>query len=69
MKKYLRKVAGVLVSAAPLALVSTASHAAIDTTAVTGAITEAGTAVGVIGAAILVLTVGIKVYKWMQRAL
>ncbi len=33
MKKYLRKVAGVLVSAAPLALVSTASHAAIDTTA------------------------------------
>jgi hypothetical protein len=42
---------------------------AIDTGSVTTAITSAGTAVAVVGAAVLVLMVGIKVWKWIQRAL
>lgn len=50
-------------------ILSNAAHAVIDTTAVTGAITEAGAAVGVVGAAVLVLMVGIAVYKWLKRPL
>lgn len=50
-------------------LVSMASHAVIDTTAVTGAIAEATAAVAVVGASVLVAMVGIKVYKWITRAL
>ena len=41
----------------------------MDTTAVTTAITDAATAAGVVGAAVLVLLVGIKAYKWVRRAL
>lgn len=40
-----------------------------DTTSVTTAITNAGAAVAVIGAAVLVLLVGVKVWKWLARAL
>ena len=54
-------------AAIALGVVAQASHAAIDTTAVTGAITEAGAAVAVVGAAVLVLSVGIAVYKWLKR--
>ena len=46
------------------------AHAAdIDVSAVTGAIAEAGQAIAVVGAAVLVMTVGMKVWKWIQRAL
>jgi hypothetical protein len=46
-----------------------AANAAISTTEVTTAITDASAAIAVIGAAVLVLIVGIKVWKWMGRAL
>jgi hypothetical protein len=45
------------------------SHAAIDTTAVTLALTEAGAAIAVVGAAFLSMTVGTKVFKWIKSAL
>ena len=45
-----------------------AANAAIDTT-VTSAITGAGTDVATLGAAVLVVMVGIKVFKWVRQAL
>lgn len=71
MKKYLRKVGGVVVSV-PLLLAGTAAHASgggIDVSAVTTAISGAGAPIATIGAAVLVVLVGIKVYKWIARAL
>ncbi|PND36611.1 methyltransferase [Paucibacter aquatile] len=47
---------------------STASHAAIDTTAAVATITEAGAAVLVIGLAVFGVVVATKVFKWMARA-
>jgi len=52
--------------AATAALVQPAQAAlTIDTTA----ITDAGDAVATVGAAVFVVMVGIKVYKWIRRAL
>ena len=48
--------------------VSTGANAAIDTTAVISAITDAGTAVGVVGAAALVVVIISKTYKWVRSA-
>lgn len=45
------------------------ANAAIDTTAVTTALTEAGAAIAVVGAAYLAMTVGAKVFKWIKTAL
>ncbi|MDR2838397.1 MAG: major capsid protein [Azonexus sp.] len=45
------------------------SHAAIDTAAVTASIGEAGTAAAAVGAAVLVMIVGIKVFKWIRAAM
>lgn len=45
------------------------AHAAVDTTEVISAITTAGTAAAAVGAAVLVLHVGIKVYKWIRGAM
>lgn len=44
------------------------SHAALDVTAATTAITEAGAAVAVIGAAVFLVVIGMKVWKWMKGA-
>jgi hypothetical protein len=52
-----------------LATVAGASQAAVDTTAITTAIGDAGTAAAVVGAAVLVMIVGIKVYKWIRGAM
>lgn len=52
-----------------LGLVGSSAHAAIDTAGVTTALTDAGTAAGVVGAASLVVIVGIKAYKMIRRAL
>ena len=41
--------------------------AAIDTTAVTSAMTDAGAAIAVVGAAVLIVYVGIAVFKWLKR--
>lgn len=64
---YLKRVGQLL--AMGFTLASAQAQAAIDTTAVTTAITDAGAAVAVVGAAVLVLTVGIAVYKWLKRPL
>lgn len=45
------------------------SQAAVDVTAVTAAIGDAGTAAATVGAAVLVMVVGIKVYKWIRGAM
>ncbi len=45
------------------------SALAVDVTAVTTAVGDAGTAAGTVGAAVLVMVVGIKVFKWIRQAL
>lgn len=51
------------------ALVAGLSQAAVDVTSVTTAIGDAGTAAATVGAAVLVMVVGIKVYKWIRGAM
>lgn len=53
-----------LVAAGSLALAG-ASQAATDVTAITGA----GTEIAAVGAAVFVVYVGIKLVKWIRRAL
>ncbi|MBC3878784.1 hypothetical protein H8K38_13300 [Undibacterium sp. FT79W] len=48
---------------------ASAAGTGIDTSAVTSALTDAGAAVAVVGAATLVVVVGTKVFKWVARAL
>ena len=57
-----------VVAGSALALASGVAFAdyVTDTTA---AITAAATAIGTVGAAILVMIVGAKVFKWIRRAL
>lgn len=56
------------VVATGMALLGSA-HAAIDTTAVTASLTEAGTAAGLVAAAVIVVIVGIKAFKYIRSAL
>lgn len=58
---------GALVAGVAGAAVS--AHAAIDTTSVTSALTDAGTAAAVVGAAALAVHVGIKAFKMIRQAL
>ena len=56
-----------------LAAVSTllavgAANAAIDTAPAIDAIEEAGAAVALVGAAVFLVVIGIKVWKWMSRS-
>lgn len=56
----------------PLALLAFAgmsSAAAVDVSAVVTDIGAQGTSVAAIGAAVLLLIVGIKAFKWVRRAL
>jgi len=57
------------IAAASGVLVAGASQAAVDVTGVTSAIGDAGTAAATVGAAVLVMVVGIKVYKWIRGAM
>lgn len=52
-----------------LATVSGFASAAVDVTGVTTEIAAAATPIAAIGAASLLIAVGIKVYKWVRRAL
>lgn len=52
-----------------LTLVATQSQAAIDTAAITAGITDAGTAIATIGAAVVLILLGVKVFKWIARSL
>ena len=55
--------------AAGLSLTAAMAQAAVDTTAITTGVTDAATAVGVIGAAVVLVVLGIKTYKWVTRSL
>ena len=57
-----------LVATAAAAFAGSAS-AAIETTDITGKLTEAGVAAGVVGAAVVVVYVGIKAFKMIRSAL
>lgn len=66
MNKNFRRFA--VAAAAGLTAAGSAS-AAIDTASVTASLTEAGTAAGVVGAAVLVVLVGIKAFKYIRSAM
>lgn len=51
------------------ALFAGVSMAAVDVTAVTTEISGASAPVAAIGAAVLLVLVGIKVFKWVRRAM
>jgi hypothetical protein len=50
-------------------LASVSAFAAVDITSVSAGVTDATTAVGTIGLAVLGIFIGIKAYKWVRRAL
>jgi len=56
---------------AALTTLGTAAPAfcAVDTADITSAITDAGTAGAAIASAVVVMLVGIKVFKWIRRGL
>lgn len=54
---------------AGLAAVAGSASAAIDTAGVTSALTDAGTAAGAVGAAVLIVIVGIKAFKYIKSAM
>ena len=58
-----------LVAAGVLAAAASANAAAIDVTSVVSDITAQAAPVGLIGAAVLLLVVGIKAFKWVRAAL
>lgn len=62
------KETAVAVGVGAVALSGSAS-AAIDTSSITAALTDAGTAGGVVAAAVLVVIVGIKAFKFIRAAL
>jgi hypothetical protein len=61
----LKKIAGVVVAVAPMSSFA----AAPDVTAVTTEIGGAAAPIAAIGAAVLLIIVGIKVFKWVRRAM
>lgn len=52
-----------------LSLLASAAHAVVDTTAVVAEIDGASAPIAAIGAAVLLVLVGIKVFKWVRRAM
>lgn len=64
MHKQLRNTGLALAAAVPLA-----AQAAVDVTAVVTEIEGAAAPIASIGAAVLIVMVGIKVYKWVRRAM
>lgn len=63
----LKKIAGVLVAVSVSAPVFAAGD--LDMTPVTDKLTAAGVAVGIVGAAVLVVWVGVKAYKFVKAAM
>jgi hypothetical protein len=68
LRSYLPRLSA-LALAAGAALPSFATGTAVDVTAVTASIAEQAAPVAAIGAAVLLLFVGIKAFKWVRRAL
>lgn len=76
MKKFLTAlrgklpvVAGVGTAAAVAAPAFAQSAGGVDVTSVVSAINGAAAPIAEIGAAVLIVMVGIKVYKWVRRAM
>lgn len=67
MKALNSKTAKAAVTAGAL-VAAGASQAAIDTATITASLTEASTAVGVIGAAVLGVVVVVKTFKYIRGA-
>lgn len=65
MRKHLKKVGGAVVAMAPLSSFA----AAPDVAGVVTEISGAATPIAAIGAAVLLVIVGIKVFKWVRRAM
>lgn len=63
------KFAAVAAVGSALALSAGSAAAAPDVTAVVTAIEGAAAPIGLIGGAVLIVLVGIKVYKWVRRAM
>lgn len=57
------------VGALAAGMFAASANAAIDVTTVTSGITDATTAVGTIGAAVVLVVLGIKAYKWVRSSL
>lgn len=72
-QKMKSKALGLLVAMAALFSVAPAAFAGggggVDVTGVVSAINDAITPIGAIGAAVLLVLVAIKVYKWVRRAM
>jgi len=58
-----------MVLAVLLSFLSIPAFAVLVTTDIIAAISDASTAIGVIGLAVIVMIVGAKVFKWLRRAL
>jgi hypothetical protein len=58
-----------LIGSTAVLAAGSASAAAIDVTAVTAAISDTLTPVGLIGAGVLLVLVAVKTYKWIRRAM
>ncbi|MCX7206984.1 MAG: major capsid protein [Proteobacteria bacterium] len=65
MIKFLKKAA----LAFSVAVVTSPAFAVVDTSAVTGELAEAGKAVAIVGGAVLSVYIGIKVFKFIQKAM
>ncbi|WP_374013970.1 major capsid protein [Pseudoxanthomonas koreensis] len=58
-----------LALAAPFAFAGGGGSTGVDVSAVVSAIEGAAAPIAAIGAAVLIVMVGIKVYKWVRRAM
>lgn len=58
-----------LVAAGVLAVVGSANAAAVDVTAVTADIALQAAPIAAIGAAVLLIYVGVKAFQWVRKAL
>lgn len=67
MKKQFAKIAAIVSTTALPAAAMAAD--AMDMTAITDQVKAAGVAVGTVGAAVLLVMVGMKVWKWVRGAL
>ena len=68
MLKLMQKCVRVVALASPIVLVSLPTYAVIDTSAVTGALTDASAAIAIVGLAYLAMIVGARVFKWIKTA-
>lgn len=63
------KYTGLAIGTVTAMTASMPTWAAIDTAGITAGVAEAATAVGLIGAAVVLVVLGVKVFKWIARSL